>query len=605
MKNFNFFRAKLLKSVAAAALAVGVSSFMNAQVNTYQFTQSSGTYTPIVGGTVLGAAVDNSSTGNLNSNVYATTIPFNFQFKGVVATNINVSSNGFITFGSLAPTTTLTAPMSSTNAYDGVIAPFARDLSSFYDLASLSGSIKTDVVGTAPNREFVIEWSNFRPANSTSTTAAYSFSFQVRLNELDNSIKFVYGPGSHIVGTQTSSSTVQVGLRGATTADFNNRTNTTSVAFVNSSAGTAVGNTQAYSTTATSTQGMPTDGLTYTWMPPTCFPPTNILASNVTTTTADLSWTASLSSPNMYDVYYSTSSTAPTSATVPMLSDVVGTSTPVSGLQNSSMYNVWVRSVCSSTDRGPWSMVGNFVTACDALTGGYFEGFEGYAGVINGNAGILPNCWTQLGSTNGGHISSSTTITGANTLYMWTSGTRIAYVALPPMTTLQSGLYKLSFDAKASVTANGILQVGYIDASDNFVQLTTFSVTSTNTVYPFTYDIPVLPAGVTKLALKNLGTPANSLSLDNISYELKTLSTSETMAKTAVKVYPNPFVDVVNISNVEDVKVVLVTDASGRLVKTIDKVSKEVNLSTLKSGMYMLNINFKDGSNQSVKVIKK
>lgn len=188
---------------------------------------------------------------------------------------------------------------------------------------------------------------------------------------------------------------------------------------------------------------------------------------------------------------------------------------------------------------------------------------------------------------------------------MWTSGTRIAYVALPAMSTLQSGTYKLKFDAKASVTANGILQVGYVDPSNNFVQLTTFSVTTTNTVYPFTFDIPALPAGVTQLALKNLGTPANSLSIDNISYEPRTLSTLETAKKDALKIYPNPFSDNISISDVDKVKSVIVADVSGRIVKMIDNVSSSVNLSELKTGLYILNVQYKDGTKSSHKIIKK
>jgi hypothetical protein len=50
-----------------------------------------------------------------------------------------------------------------------------------------------------------------------------SWSFQIRLSETSNQISVVYG-------TMTSdalSNTVQVGLRGASSADFNNRTTTT------------------------------------------------------------------------------------------------------------------------------------------------------------------------------------------------------------------------------------------------------------------------------------------------------------------------------------------------------------------------------------------
>ena len=83
------------------------------------------------------------------------------------------------------------------------------------------------------------------------------------------------------------------------------------------------------------------------------------------------------------------------------------------------------------------------------------------------------------------------------------------------------------------------------------------------------------------------------------------LSTSEVTAKNDVKVYPNPFVDVVNISNADEVKSIAVVDAAGRLVKTIEKVSSQISLGDLKSGMYILNLNKKDGSKESIKMIKK
>lgn len=188
---------------------------------------------------------------------------------------------------------------------------------------------------------------------------------------------------------------------------------------------------------------------------------------------------------------------------------------------------------------------------------------------------------------------------------MWTSGARIAYVALPAMSTLQSGNYRLKFDAKASVTAGGILQIGYLDTSNNFVELTTFSVATTTTVYPFSFDIPALPAGVTQLALKNPGTPANSLSLDNISYEPKTLGTSEVAKKDPLKIYPNPFSDLITISDIDKVKSISVVDVSGRMVKTMENISSEINLSELKTGLYILSVQYKDGTKSSHKIIKK
>ncbi|SHL63532.1 T9SS type A sorting domain-containing protein [Chryseobacterium polytrichastri] len=84
------------------------------------------------------------------------------------------------------------------------------------------------------------------------------------------------------------------------------------------------------------------------------------------------------------------------------------------------------------------------------------------------------------------------------------------------------------------------------------------------------------------------------------------LATSETSgAKNIIKVYPNPFVDDLNISDITKVKSVLVNDISGRLVKTIDNPGSSLHLGDLKSGMYLLTLEMKDGTRQSIKVIKR
>ncbi|MPT30152.1 MAG: T9SS type A sorting domain-containing protein, partial [Chryseobacterium sp.] len=83
------------------------------------------------------------------------------------------------------------------------------------------------------------------------------------------------------------------------------------------------------------------------------------------------------------------------------------------------------------------------------------------------------------------------------------------------------------------------------------------------------------------------------------------LGTSETAAKEDIKVYPNPFADVLNISDINNVKSVSIVDISGRLVKTFDKPSTTLHLGELNSGMYLVVLNMKDGSKQTIKAIKK
>ncbi|MBC7411103.1 MAG: T9SS type A sorting domain-containing protein [Bacteroidia bacterium] len=257
------------KISTALMLALGLSSVnTQAQVNFYSFAQTSGAFTPIVGATVIDTATANTIAGSIDDKVYPITLPFAFNFGGAAYTSATVSSNGFITLGTTAtPTTSLYTPISSTTAFDGVIAAWGRDINAVYNIAGKNGKISHVTLGVAPNRTIVVEWTNFRPAYTTSTTNAYVQSFQIHLQETTNVISIVYSSGAYLIGSTTISGTnAQVGLRGTSNADFNNRFNATSTLFTASTKGTVNTNAQSYNTTV-ATPGMPSSGLTYTWTP--------------------------------------------------------------------------------------------------------------------------------------------------------------------------------------------------------------------------------------------------------------------------------------------------------------------------------------------------
>lgn len=347
---------RLKNAAASFALLFASFSTFNAQVSIYTFGQSSGTYTPITG-TVLGTATGNVSATNLNSEIFPVTLPFNFIFNGASYGSLNVSTNGFVSFGATAPGTTVTSPISSTTttAYDGAVSAFGRDLNSVFDVNGVTGNISWDVVGTAPNREIVIQWKDFRPTNITSVTSVYTFSFQVRLQETSNVVKTVYNSGSYVIGNTAYNSTAQIGLRGTSVADFNNRLNATTLEFVNSTAGTANSSTQAFHT-VNAVPGMPSAGLTYTWTPPSCLIPTSFTSPSSTTSSINVQWVAPVIVPaGGYEIYYSTSNTAPTSSTTPSITGISSTSQTISSLTPTTMYYIWVRSSCSGTDKSAWT----------------------------------------------------------------------------------------------------------------------------------------------------------------------------------------------------------------------------------------------------------
>lgn len=91
-----------------------------------------------------------------------------------------------------------------------------------------------------------------------------------------------------------------------------------------------------------------------------------------------------------------------------------------------------------------------------------------------------------------------------------------------------------------------------------------------------------------------------------ITINKESLGTSEiSKVKEAIRIYPNPFAEVLNISKADQVKSVSILDISGRLVKTVEKPSSVLHLGDLKQGMYLVVLNMKDGSRQTLKAIKK
>ncbi|MDR2234547.1 MAG: T9SS type A sorting domain-containing protein [Chryseobacterium sp.] len=89
-------------------------------------------------------------------------------------------------------------------------------------------------------------------------------------------------------------------------------------------------------------------------------------------------------------------------------------------------------------------------------------------------------------------------------------------------------------------------------------------------------------------------------------YDTSVLSTHETAGyKKKITLYPNPFYDQIHISDVSQVKTAIISDSSGRLIKTIENPSATIYLSDLKAGMYFITLKMKDGTAETIKIIKK
>lgn len=109
---------------------------------------------------------------------------------------------------------------------------------------------------------------------------------------------------------------------------------------------------------------------------PTCLPPSAVTISNITHNTAQASWTAAPTEASSYEYYVSTETAAPT-ATTTATGTTTTTSATLSNLSQTTNYNLWVRTVCSDTDKSEWTAVTTFRTGQLAATFPFTDNFDG------------------------------------------------------------------------------------------------------------------------------------------------------------------------------------------------------------------------------------
>ena len=278
--NMNKFLSIKLNCLIGFIISLILLSFaVNAQVAfpNYSFTSSVGTYTPIASGTVAVASDEITQTAWDANTINSIPIGFTFSYNSTSYTTFSICADGFIALGNSV--TQVTTPISSVSGTNNVIAAFGRNLigthtfngniasgsatvssitqtggiqigSRIYGTGipagttvlsktatslvmsasatlSTTGAICTQytseisyqTIGTSPNRTLVAQWKNARGFGINNQR----YNFQIRLNEIDNSIEIVYGDCSFANATGTLTSGSQIGLRGNSNSDYNNR----------------------------------------------------------------------------------------------------------------------------------------------------------------------------------------------------------------------------------------------------------------------------------------------------------------------------------------------------------------------------------------------
>jgi hypothetical protein len=256
-----------------------------------------------------------------------------------------------------------------------------------------------------------------------------------------------------------------------------------------------------------------------------CLQPLALSTSALTSTSVNLNWTASVSNPaDGYQWEVRTSGAAGSGATGLVQSGSVAagiTTASVSGLTSATLYQFYVRAICSTTDNSVWIQGPNFTTLCNPVTE-FTQNFD------SATVGALPVCWSRAGNGSVGNVVAGAIapFSAPNQLQLSAiNGSTVSFVLMPPVSNLQAETHRLRFRA-FSTSAARILDVGYfIDESD----LSTFTVfesipmpSTTAAVSEEFFVMPTgIPAGVTRLAFRNLPSATGTavINIDNVIWQ--------------------------------------------------------------------------------------
>lgn len=267
---------------------------------------------------------------------------------------------------------------------------------------------------------------------------------------------------------------------------------------------------------------------------PSCLPVHQISFSNITVSSADVTWVPN-GNESMWTLRYREQDGL----------DSTWLEIPVSGVPQTTIYNltddvtyeVQIQSDCGNGDVSTWTYIKTFKTECIPMTTlPFFTDFDSYVGTTANTTNNLPPCWHYInrGSSYPGYPviynSSSYAVSGTNSLRFYTStasGYADQYAILPPVDPVlfPVNTLQLDFDAKKYSTsyATFTMVVGVMtDPYDEttFVGVDTVIVPETTAAAHTTYFNHYTGTG-TYIALVGLtasqtGVTSNSGTVDNL-----------------------------------------------------------------------------------------
>ena len=399
-----------------------------------------------------------------------------------------------------------------------------------------------------------------------------------------------------------------------------------------------------------STTGAPTDAVAnnarymleaVTAAPATCPTPTNLAVTGTTSTSVSFSFTASPGSTG-YQIVYGPQGFTPGGANSTTSATFTGTTYTLTGLPASTVYNFYVRAICSATDQSTYGGPVLAATACTPPVISTFPYAQNFDAVATGQT--LP-CGISVGDANGdgftwqarGTVPASLSTTNVARsapnamVYVFNSADASVgandWFYTPALSLTAGQRYRLSFYYRSAAASGTIvpterLEVKYGAAATPAGQTTTLFTNNTiiNAAYalasnastPAVADIVPATTGTYYVGFHAISIGDQGfLAVDDVTIG-GVLATSEAL-KRAVTVFPNPstsgtFSLDVRGANARQALGVEVTNLLGQRVYTgtaKDNFRNEVDLSSLAAGIYSLRVrNGEEYTVQQISIVK-
>ncbi|NQX84703.1 MAG: fibronectin type III domain-containing protein [Flavobacteriaceae bacterium] len=318
-----------------------------------------------------------------------------------------------------------------------------------------------------------------------------------------------------------------------------------------------------------------------------CLDPTSLNATNLTETTADLSWTES-GTATIWNIEWGTTGFTQGSGT--MLTSITSNPYTLTGLTGETNYDFYIQADCGSGEVSSWVGPFSFTSLpapppndeCENAIN-LIPGVDFYTNPIDG---------TLLGATSDDEPASC----GLNGPGVWYSvivpeGGAIILEIGPDQATGTTGLDSVleAFSGECgSLTSLGCNVDGPTTASGFYSHLSLIGLTPGETIY-----VRVWENGGNMVIPFSISAFNSTLSINDVPFE-------------SLKYYPNPVVNELNLKANQIITSIRIYNVLGQEVKSVrpNSMTLKVDMSTLIAGVYLVKVSI-NGNTNTLRLIKK